>query len=250
MRLEKRTEGPQSAVWAFDGFDFGSGAAAPAPARKARFIEIAGDSITAGYGNLSANGWGGGFKLAEEDVARTYGRLAADALDADVTVLGWSGGGIYQDLGGNRSPVFSDGIFWRTLARRDCKDWTFEQKPDVLVINLGTNDFQANVVNPVEGFAEAYVACYTGFLEKVRALYPDTHIVCAAGIIHYYAVESLKAVVAARNAVGDTNVSVCVLNADRVPESKRWGADGHPSTLAHTEMAAQLAAHIASKMGW
>jgi lysophospholipase L1-like esterase len=249
VRLEKRTEGPQSAVWAFDGFDFGSGTAAPAPARKASFIEIAGDSITAGFGNLSANGWSG-FKLVEEDVSRTYGRIAADWLDADVSVLGWSGAGLYQDLGGTKYPVFSNNIFRRTLSRRDCADWEFDRKPDVLVINLGTNDFQANVVNPVEGFAEAYVACYTAFLEEVRALYPETHIVCAAGIIHYYAVESVEAVVAARKAAGDEAVSVCVLNADRVPVSKRWGGDGHPSALAHAAMGAQLAAHIAEKMGW
>ena len=248
VRVEKRTEGPQSAVWAFDGFDF-VGEAAEAPARKSRFIEIAGDSITAGYGNLSANGWGG-FKLDEEDVSRTYGRIAADRLNAEITVLGWSGGGMYQDLGGTKYPVFSNNIFRRTLSRRDCADWTFERKPDVLVINLGTNDFQANVVNPAEGFAEAYVACFTAFLEEVRALYPETHIVCAAGIIHYYAVESVEAVVAARKAAGDKNLSVCVLNADIVPVSKRWGCDGHPSALSHAEMGAQLAAHIAEKMGW
>lgn len=249
VRIEKRTEGPQGGVWAFCGFDFGQGTAAEAPVHKARSIEIVGDSITAGYGNLSANGWGG-FKLAEEDVSRTYGRIAADRLDADITVLGWSGNGMYQDLGGNKAPVFSDSNFWRTLAHRADKDWCFETKPDVLVINLGTNDFQANAVTPVEGFAAEYVACYTAFLEKVRALYPDTHVVCAMGVVHYYAVDSIEAVVTARRAAGDENLSVCVMHADAIPESKRWGCDGHPSALTHAAMGAQLAAHIANKMGW
>ena len=250
VRLEKRTEGPQGAICEFVQFDFGRGGkAAPAPTRKARTIEFAGSSNTAGYGNMAANGWTG-FKLIEEDVAHSYGKLTADALNANAVILGWSGGGMYQDLGGNKSAVFSDNVFWRTLARKDNKDWTFEQKPDVLVINLGVNDFQANSKKPVAGFAGLFTDSCVQFLKEARKLYPDTHFVFVLGPNSFTPEDAIYAAIDAVAAEGDLNVSYVPLKCDMLPQSERFGADGHPSAKAHAVMAEQLTAHIAQQMGW
>ena len=115
----------------------------------------------------------------------------------------------------------------------------------MLVINLGTNDFASGC----DG--EQYSICYENFLKELRKIYPDTHIVCTMGIIGvgYNANEHIQ------NAItysGIDNVSFFMMFVDNdvVPESEKWGADGHPSAKAHAEMANQLSAHIAEQMGW
>ena len=109
-------------------------------------------------------------------------------------------------------------------------------------ISLGTNDFAGGCD------ADRYQACYANFLETVRTLYPDTHIVCAMGIIDIGcdAVQHIEAAIA-ESGVG--NVSFFKMTVNTVAEAEKWGADGQPSAKSHAEMAAQLSSHIAEQMG-
>ena len=247
VRVEKRTEAKQGGICEFVQFRFPGGKLQAPPARKVRSIEIIGDSISAGYGNESAYS-SSGFRAIEENFAKTYGKLAADLLNAQVTVLASSGGGMYMDGGKAENNVFAKKLFWQTLGQKESKDWSFAEKPDVLVINLGTNDFYAN--GSLESFREAYTNCYIDFLSKVREKYPNTHIVCAIGTMLYTAKPAIQDVVTARKNAGDMNISFLQMSLVDTPSAKRWGADGHPSALAHEEMAEQLAAHIADQMNW
>ena len=251
VRIEKRTEGQFGALCEFLGFDFPGGKAAAAPARPQRYIEVMGDSITAAYGNMAfANA--GGFKLEEEDYANSYAKFTADYFGAYATVLGWSGGGLTRDIVGRREPVFRNDIFWRTNALNTRKDYTFAQQPDVVVINLGTNDFQDTAMALPENFAAEYQAHYIEFLEEIRKVYPDTHIVCAMGPMTMEPVPYVQAAVKARNDAGDKAVSYCDLSYDGtdLKESEKWGADMHPSVLGHWEMSRKLIAHIEQQLGW
>lgn len=251
VRVEKRTEGNFGAYCEFLGFTFPGGEAAPAPARPTRYIEVMGDSITAAYGNVSpANALG--FKLEEEDYANSYAKFTADHFGAYATVLGWSGGGLTRDIVGLREPVFRNDLFWRSAALSVRKNWTFTPKPDVVVINLGTNDFQDAFKALPDGFAEEYSAHYIAFLEEIRKVYPDAHIVCAMGPMTMEPEPYIQAVVKARNDAGDKAVSYCSLSyegADLKPGEK-WGADMHPSVLGHWEMSRKLIAHIEKTLGW
>ena len=66
---------------------------------SARKIEIIGDSITAGYGvdDVKENG----FSTATEDVTKTYAYKTAAALQADYSVVAYSGHGIVSGYTGN-----------------------------------------------------------------------------------------------------------------------------------------------------
>ena len=251
VRVEKRTEGNFGALCEFLGFRFPDGEAAPAPARPKRYIEVMGDSITAAYGNVSQPN-AGGFKLEEEDYANSYAKFTADHFGAYATVLGWSGGGLTRDIVGRREPVFRNDLFWRTNALSLRTNYDFAQQPDVVVINLGTNDFQAAFEALPDGFADEYTAHYVAFLEEIRKVYPKTHIVCAMGPMTMEPEPYIEAAVKARNDAGDKAVSYCELSYEGadLKEGEKWGADMHPSALGHWEMSRKLIAHIEQQLGW
>lgn len=241
VRIVKRLEGSKSYL-TFSGFDYLDGKAAPTPAPRERRIEVIGDSITAGYGNEGPDAWSG-FKNAEENAAITYGALAAEALDAEATIIGWSGMGLHQDLGGGTSLLMPE-IYQRTLGTASATDWDFSQNiPDVVVINLGTNDF-ASSVDPA-----AFEASYVEFIHFIREKYPDAAILCTIGTIQYNAWNSIKSAVETVNGEGDANVySFAFTPASTLGEPN--GTDGHPSAQTHARMAEELSSEIRRICGW
>lgn len=244
VRVEKRTEGAQSTL-RFSGFDYMGGKAAPAPARKTRRIELIGDSVTAGYGNVGEEGWTG-YKMEEQDAGQTYGALAAAQLDAEAVILAVSGQGMYQNLGGQTSPVMRDFYDWTLpLDASSAARWAFEtEPPDVVVINLGTNDYASNV--EPQNFVQAYVQ----FISMIRSHYPSAFVICAVGP-HSVGLRSLSAVGEVVDTVrkkGDSRVAMCVLALE--PDEGLGGVDGHPSAKAHRLAAADLAACIRENLHW
>ena len=244
VSIEKRTEGMQSTL-VFDGFDYMGGKPAPAPIRKSRRIELIGDSVTAGYGNAGKVGWTG-YKMSEQDAAQTYGALAAAELNAEATIIAVSGQGMYQNLGGQTKPVMKD-FYPRTLPNDASSNsiWNFQSNiPDVVVINLGTNDFASNV--EPGNFIQAYLQ----FIQEVRSHYPTAYILCVAGPhnVGLRSIESVEQVVNTRVQEGDARISLCILALE--PDDGLEGVDGHPSAKAHRLAAADLAACIREKMHW
>ena len=244
VTIQKRTEGVQSSVLTFYGFNYLSGKPAYAPARKTRSIEFIGDSITAGYGNMGSYG-ASGFKLSQENAGKTYGALAAQALNADSTIIAISGAGMYQDLSGATDLILPK-YYNQTLAKDFSVQakWDFTKNvPNVTVINLGTNDFQSGVNSG------DYYKAYMNFLASVRSNYPNTYIVCAMGPMSILAWQSVCDVVAARTAKGDRKIATCALTLD-TSDTSLWGADGHPSAAGHVKLADKLAVLIREKLGW
>ncbi len=101
VRLVKRNDTPW-ATSAFGGFVAAPGGAVLArPTARGRQIEFVGDSLTAGYGNLSASR-----DCTGEQVARTtdadvsYGALAARRLRADYQINAYSGRGMVRNYNG------------------------------------------------------------------------------------------------------------------------------------------------------
>jgi lysophospholipase L1-like esterase len=107
VRLVKRTEAAVGEA-IFSGFDVGtSGHLLPPPPALKRRIQILGDSISAGYGNegLSQHCH---FSPATQNVSLTYGVLAAQALQAEATVLAWSGRGLMRNGDGSLHPTLPE----------------------------------------------------------------------------------------------------------------------------------------------
>ncbi|MBE6593900.1 MAG: hypothetical protein E7642_07940 [Ruminococcaceae bacterium] len=133
-----------------------------APAKKDKYIEVIGDSITCGYGNLKIDGVSNSGALYQ-DGTQTYAFLAAEALGADASIVGCSGIGIdkgWTDF--SESDFYPKASFYRD---RTGADYNFFRAPDLVIINLGTNDqsrgsteedFKAGVRELIEFVRDSY----------------------------------------------------------------------------------------------
>lgn len=247
----------------FLGFSVPEGNTIEKPTTKTRRIEFIGNSITCGYGNevmVPAPPQGNpstGFHSKNENNYLTYGSITARNLNAYYQSVAYSGRGLYRNNNGSTEstmPVVYKMIFPDELSS---PLWDVStHQPDVLVVNLGTNDFylemEGNFVDE-----ERFVKTYIAFLEELRSLYPQAKIVCAVGnmMSDYWPVDRkcwtriqqlTTTVVTARNAKGDEALYYFKFD----PQSPPYGEDWHPSTLTHQKMADMLTPFIREITGW
>lgn len=230
--------------------------ATPARTRKIEFI---GDSITCGYG-VDASHAESPFTTGTEDVTKAFAYLTAQKLDADYSMVSYSGYGIIsgytendQKLTTHILPHYydkvakSEGYFHETVNPVSIP-WNFNEfTPDLVVINLGTNDDSYTKDHP-ERQAD-YEQHYVLFLKQVRANNPLAKILCTLGIMGdrlFPFVE--RAVAAYSNETGDINIATMKFEV-QLPEDG-FGADWHPSTTTHRKAADKLTSHIQNLMGW
>ena len=226
------------------GLELGDGellAPAPAPSRR---IEVIGDSITCGYGNEGADQYCS-FTGATENHYRTYAAIAARDLDADLVAAAWSGIGIYRNNDGGTTDTMPT-RYPRAIPTDSASVWDFASwHPDVVVINLGTNDFAGGA--PAQA---AFTGAYIDFVAAIRLAYPEAHIFCALGSMLSgsnltTARSYLTAVVAA---VDDSKVHFVEFAEQAAADG--YGCDWHPSIATNEIMADTLAAAIRTQLGW
>lgn len=230
----------------------------PAKAKVHR-IEFIGDSITCGFG-VDDNDVNGAFTTATEDVTKAYAYQTAAALDADYSMVSFSGYGIVSGYTGNGDrnesqllpPYydklgFSYGFFNSSLAVASL-DWDFNRFiPELIVINLGTNDtsYCGNDKARQKEFAEGYVT----FLKQVRENNPASVILCTLGMMGdtlYPSVE--EAVATYQTETDDMNIYSMKFAVQQASDG--YGACWHPSATTHTKAADKLTAEIKAIMSW
>lgn len=253
VELYRETEGKGFGYSVFSGF--AAGAPGTPPAFSGRLIEVIGDSITAGYGNLGTeNHTGGqadpqggcGFATETESAYVAYGHVAARAVNADASVLAGSGWGIYSDNGGNMNNVMPK-LFANTLGEQATPAWSFAAKPQAVVINLGTNDSSAGNMA-----AEKFKPAYTAFVTSIREKYPDALILFALGSLMYgtdrtNAEQYMNEIIDELGAAGDTKLKFLDLGSQDLTST---GCDWHPDVDDDARMAGILADELKSSLGW
>lgn len=215
-------------------------------------IEFIGDSITCGYG-VDDEDRNHNFSTTTEDATKAYAYKTAELLGADYSLVSYSGHGIISAYTGDGSintsglvpKIYTQlGKMWDTSNDPDVNsiDWSFKEfEPDIVVINLGTND--SSYVKGDADKARAYSDEYKVFLELVRKKNPDAHIVCTLGIMGadlYPAIETAVSEYTAES--GDKNISCVKLGQIRGDEG--YAADWHPTEATHTRASREMAAHL------
>lgn len=224
----------------------------PTPAKKHK-IEIIGDSITCGYG-IDDEHAEHSFSTATEDVAKAYAYQTVQALDVDYSIVSYSGYGIISGYTENDAKLLTHLVpdYYEKWAKSEGRPdgtldplsvaWDFAQfVPDLIVINLGTND-DSYAQNNLERQTE-FAMRYTEFLKTVRRRNAHAVILCALGIMGdrlYPFVE--QAVGQYIEATGDSKVTALKFDVQQAEDG--YAADYHPSQKTHRQAAEQLTRHI------
>lgn len=222
----------------------------PTPERE-RKIEFIGDSITCGYG-VDAPNEGYDFSTETEDGSKTYAALVGKALDADVNIVAWSGIGVYSCYTSGDGPSqwkLISGIYGNTDTMHTSKKWEFsEWQPDVVVINIGTND--KSWTKGIDQRVDTFGSAYYDLICQVREKNPDAYIICSLGAMGNDLMPEIEEQVAAYSAnTGDYRVTTFEF-ANQNGYRDGYGADYHPSAKTHQKMADKLAPFIAELMNW
>lgn len=222
-------------------------------------LEFIGDSITSGEGSIGA--------IVEEDwismwfsTQNNYARMIADAIDADYRVLSQSGWGVYTSWDNNPKaalPLYYEKVCGvisgeknKALGSHDVNDFSGWQ-PDVVIINLGTNDGGAfnspEWKDPETGkvykqrlnqdgtlneedlkcFKEAVIA----FLVKLRKYNPNAQLVWVYGMLGTPMLSGIKESIKQYKVQFKDEQVAFLLLPDTSDETV--GARQHPGVLAH-----------------
>jgi lysophospholipase L1-like esterase len=225
---------------------------------KQRKVEFIGDSITCGYGN-EAEKPEDGFRTYQENGWNTFAAKTARKLKAELNCICSSGIGIhssYTDVDKiNDSllmPVlynYTDRLLEQHTGKTGYTEWDFSKYvPDLIVINLGTND--GSYVRFDEKRKVVFRNSYIDFLKQVRGkngTYP--RILCTLGSIDTYLFDEIAAGVEEyKRQTGDTQIDT--MKFDIQLETDGIGGDWHPSTATHEKMSNKLYEKVTEYMGW
>ncbi|HEX5006039.1 MAG TPA: GDSL-type esterase/lipase family protein, partial [Hyphomonadaceae bacterium] len=213
----------------------------PTPERK---ILVIGDSITSGYG-VECTDRSIGYTHATQNADLAYPALVAKTFGADLQSISYDGRGLVKNFAGDDETM--DTLAWQTLPETNARWPVGAWQPQVVIINLGSNDFWGG--DPGETFDSAYLK----MIRDLRSAYPDAQIVATIGSLldaagYKAAKASIQGAVDAVKAE-DSRVAFLELKPSR-SAPQRYGCDWHPGRAAQTEMAGQVQALIEKRLGW
>lgn len=220
---------------------------------RAMKIEFIGDSITCGYG-VDDEVKEHHFSTKTEDCTKAYAVKTAEKLDADYSLVSLSGHGIISGYSDGKVQQknqvmsryydkfgFSYGTFGNS-QKAFSVPWDHSSfEPDVIVINLGTND--ASWCKQEEDRLDSFTEKYREFLAHLREVHPDAKIVCTLGIMGEDLYPWIElAVQQYTEETGDKNVYT--MKFDQQDMNDGIAADWHPSEKTHEKAAEKLAGFI------
>ena len=259
IRIIKLSESAMSAI-GIAALEVEEEAAIKPCSLKAYNIEFIGDSITCGYGtddfDLTHS-----FSTQTEDVTKAYAYKTAQLLDADYSMFSCSGYGIISGYTADPEvrgaeelipPYYESQCFCRddfgSAGRPADIPWDFDKyQPQVIVINLGTND--DSFCQDTEWKREEYRQKYVEFLKVVRKHNPQAEIFCVLGLMGDRLFEKVcQAKADFMEQTGDAHIHTI-----HIPDQSTVGGnviDYHPTPQAHTMASEVVAAAIKTQMGW
>lgn len=244
IALFKRSEGSLGSV-RFHGFKASDDAVLSRPQAPDRKMLVIGDSITCGYGN-EAKSLDEGNTVENENGYLSYAPITARRLNADLMMFCWSGRGMYRNrqLENDQAATIPK-IFDQTLPMDKVIKWDHSTfVPDVVVINLGTNDmaFQNDKKSPLP--KEDFIEVYAAFISRIREFAPDSKIVISIGPMGFEPVSQWLPEIAVQ--FEDVSVLVYAPFADASDK----GGHYHPSVKKDQHMADELVDVVKAATGW
>ncbi|KFA62437.1 hypothetical protein S40285_06092 [Stachybotrys chlorohalonatus IBT 40285] len=226
------------------------------PVVPERKIEVIGDSISVGYGldgDLPCTD-----SATLQNNGLTYGAVAARALDADYSVVAWSGKGLIRNYA--QSPPDPEPpmpvVYTRYGALDPNGSFTFPSSwvPDAVVINLGTNDFSyLGVRDPVD--PADLVNAFVDLIRLIHSNYPAAVFFLVSSPMlsdSYPSAEDAQKSTHAQ-AIRDTIRRLCNLEihfVDWPAQGAEVACDYHPTAETQAIGAGLLVDSISDALGW
>lgn len=228
IRVVKQTE-PQFALATLESISF-TGYIDEKPQNKSLYIEIIGDSITTGYGNIWISGDGAAEQALYQDATQAYPFLVGEALNADVSLVGCSGVGAVR---GCRPFPMTTFYGARSYYRNINTAKSGARKPDLVIVSLGTNDKYAPAENGGAVSDAEFMAGLLSFIDEVRQGNEGLPVVLVYGQMTSRLNEVMPSVVAATDGVYAYKLSAA-----------GGGGGGHPSADQHMAAKEELLAAL------
>lgn len=231
----------------FLGFHVTGGGLLALPPPSDKKIEIIGDSITCGFGNEGAMGME--YHQRYDNAYLSYAAIASRLLEAECHIIGYSGFGIIRDYLGNEQNTLP--AKYDFIIPEENTPWGFDTLiPQLVGINLGTNDFGFGTTPDREQFTAAYV----NFIKRIRGHYPNAHILCIVGTtMGGKALETIRTYIQEdiiRLLSNSGFKQISYLELEQQKEEDKLGISGHPGVRTHQIAGRRLYEEIKRLMNW
>lgn len=246
IMVQKRTEGEYGRT-TVKGFIIPSGSSLSAETDiPSRHIEFIGNSLTCGYGTEGLDR-DEPFKLSTENCNLSYATIIARYFDAGYNLVSHSGQGAVRNYG--------DSLTVSKLCMRERMMRLFDNdtipvgngdapEPDLVVINLGTNDFSLPPFPSETEFTEGYCT----ILRQIRELHGQVPVLC---VCPPTTGEPLAGwLLKAREMMNDPQIHVIILTKGLYNTTSDLGSSWHPNYSGQRKMAMGLIPYISTIMGW
>jgi len=248
IEIFKRTE-QMFGKTRFFGFVVDQGSVlTPITNTRTRLIEYIGNSITCGYGNEGLNG--GTFGPATENHYMTYAAIVSRNFNARHLAVCKSGIGIYRNYDGPAAGNADcmTNYYTRVYLYDENPKYSFSEQPDLVCIDLGTNDFSTN-----GGDSARLVSNYFRLLDTIQTKYTMPDILCLLGPM--LADPTLTKMRKYLQYIADSATRKGRGNVYFFEMSQQTGAlgigiDYHPTAAQHKKNGLELTGYIKSLKGW
>ncbi|MFA7076434.1 MAG: hypothetical protein WC152_07200 [Candidatus Izemoplasmatales bacterium] len=234
------------------------------PLAKSFKLQFIAASSSTGYGNLGSPTVDK--TSGNSDGLRAFAYLTSFLLDSEISIFSASGWGVTR--GWNTSGQINEienipNGFLYTAIDASNKVLTGNGKwnisnyvPDVLVVNLGTNDFNASGYSSMTlenklALVERFKTDYTNFLVLLNNMYPNAKIIVAYGLMNEQKnleTPTLEIVSDANTTIGKEVVYSFVMEGAGTLGNP-YGSNSHPNVQTSMNVAEDLAAFISTLTG-
>jgi hypothetical protein len=209
-------------------------------------FEFIGNSITCGYGNEGKLGQT--FGPETQNHYMTYAAITSRSFNARHLAVCKSGIGVYRNYNG---PVEGNAdcmanFYPRVNFSDPVPLYSFGQKPDLICINLGTNDFSVN-----KGDSALFVSNYLRLIDSVQVMNNNADILCLLGsMLSGNDLNRVRAYIThvVNSASSRNNGNVYFFEMSE--QTGSLGIDGHPTIDQHIKNAKELIEFIHSIYHW
>jgi hypothetical protein len=237
------------------------------PQPKSFSIQFIAASSSTGYGNLGT--LQDSKTTANSDGLNAFAYLTTFMLDAEISIFSASGWGVsrgYNTPGFSHNPSFggisevenipnafeyvaidASNRVLTALGKWDISNFI----PDVIVVNLGTNDFNASSYRTMStedktALEDRFKADYVDFLVLLNNMYPNAKIIVAYGLMNEQGLLeaiTLEIINLANSEIGQTVVFAFEMEGAGT-NSNPYGANYHPNVQTSINVARDLADYI------